>query len=201
MGMVCLTIVGCRASQANSATSHLSNSSLPTTFEGKLVQGALNQVGVTKSYDNRYTLLKYPGGDVPISRGVCTDVIVRAYRSTGYDLQKLVHEDMKANWDAYPKKWGLKKPDTNIDHRRVPNLQTYFTRKGKKLSTSQQPQDYKPGDIVTWKLDSGLDHIGMVIDKVEGNRPLVVHNIGAGAQTEDVLFTWKITGHYRLAFK
>lgn len=154
---------------------------------------------MTRYYDPAYTSLRYPNGDVPMDRGVCTDVVIRALRASGVDLQKNVHEDMRQNFRAYPSKWGLKRPDPNIDHRRVPNLQTYFRRRGKSLPVTQKGSDYLPGDIVSWKLPNGLDHIGVVSDAtVAGqNRHAVVHNIGRGAEQEDILFAWKITGHYR----
>ena len=150
-------------------------------------------------YDPAYRSIPYPNGDVAPGRGVCTDVIVRAYRKLGIDLQQKVHEDMKANFKIYPQRWGLKRPDTNIDHRRVPNLSMFFSRHGEKLSATNKPEDYKPGDIVIWILDNGLDHIGIVIDRKsrDGKRYLVVHNIGGGQVAEDCLFRWKLTGHFR----
>ncbi len=165
----------------------------------KMIEGARRQVGVTRSYDPAYRRIAYPNGDVPRETGVCTDVVIRAYRHAGVDLQKLVHEDMKAAFSVYPKNWGLRRPDTNIDHRRVPNLATFFRRKGKTLSVTQRGADYRPGDIVTWRLSSGVPHIGVVSDvPVRGtDRHKVVHNIGAGAQIEDVLFDYTLTGHYR----
>jgi uncharacterized protein YijF (DUF1287 family) len=164
-----------------------------------VIDGAKKQVGVTRLYDGRYVRLSYPGGDVPIERGVCTDVIVRAYRHAGVDLQVRVHDDMKRNFAAYPKNWGLRRPDSNIDHRRVPNLQTFFRRKGERLPVTQRGADYKPGDIVTWLLSAGVPHIGIVSDVRVPNtdRYQIVHNVGSGAQIEDVLFAYEITGHYR----
>lgn len=163
------------------------------------IDGATDQVGKTTSYDSSYQKIDYPNGDVPIETGVCSDVIVRAFRNGGIDLQKDVHEDMKNNFSAYPTKWGLSKPDSNIDHRRVPNLQTYFTRKGKSLTTVSGNENFQPGDIVTWDLGGGVDHVGMVVNVwyKPSQRYLIVHNIGAGTRMEDVLFNWKITGHYR----
>lgn len=166
----------------------------------KLVESAVKQTGVTKSYDPAYVVLPYPNGDVPAETGVCTDVVIRAFRQAGTDLQKEVHEDMQANFAIYPQKWGLSKPDTNIDHRRVPNLQTFFTRKGKALEITQKADNYKPGDVVSWDLDGkGMTHIGLVSNlwNEASKRYLIIHNIGGGAQAEDVLFNWKITGHYR----
>jgi uncharacterized protein YijF (DUF1287 family) len=163
----------------------------------RVIEGAKKQVGKTLSYDSAYRRLDYPGGDVPLATGVCTDVIIRAYRHAGVDLQVLVHEDMKRNFNAYPRNWGLRKPDPNIDHRRVPNLATFFRRKGAALPVTRKARDYKPGDVVTWKLSSGVPHIGLVSDVRKGERFLVVHNIGSGAQIEDVLFAYELTGHYR----
>lgn len=165
----------------------------------KMIEGAKRQVGVTRSYDPAYRRIPYPNGDVPRETGVCTDVVIRAYRHAGADLQQLVHEDMKRAFSAYPKKWGLRRPDTNIDHRRVPNLATFFTRHGTALRVSQRGADYRPGDIITWDLPGNLPHIGVVSDvPVRGtDRHLVIHNIGAGAQIEDMMFTYRVTGHYR----
>ncbi|WP_439626567.1 DUF1287 domain-containing protein [Shinella sp.] len=166
----------------------------------RLVAAARKQVGVTLTYDAAYSRLDYPGGDVPRERGVCTDVLVRAYRDgLGIDLQVLVHEDMRRAFSAYPALWGLKKTDRNIDHRRVPNLQAFFKRAGAALVVSADGADYRPGDIVSQMLPGNLPHIGIVADErsSDGSRPLVVHNIGAGARLEDVLFSYKITGHYR----
>lgn len=163
-----------------------------------LIEAAKSQVGVTVRYDPTYQRLRYPGGDVPLERGVCTDVIVRAYRALGLDLQKLVHEDMLAAPRAYPRNWGGKGTDTNIDHRRVPNLEAYFKRHGQTLAVTREATAYAAGDIVVWRLSSGVPHIGIVGERSElGGLPLVVHNIGAGARIEDVLFDYTITGHYR----
>jgi uncharacterized protein YijF (DUF1287 family) len=165
----------------------------------KMIAGAKRQVGVTRSYDPTYRRLAYPGGDVPRETGVCTDVVVRAYREAGTDLQVLVHEDMKRAFSAYPKTWGLRRPDPNIDHRRVPNLATFFRRHGATLPVTRRGSDYRPGDVVVWRLSSGVPHIGVVSDvRARGtDRHLVVHNIGSGAQIEDVLFAYEVTGHYR----
>ncbi len=165
----------------------------------QLVTAARAQIGVTKSYDPAYRTLTYPGGDVPKETGVCTDVIIRALRQQSIDLQKEVHEDMRANFSAYPKNWGLTKPDRNIDHRRVPNLMTYFKRKKYAQTITQKPTDYIAGDIVTWDLGNGITHIGLVSDrKTAKGIPLILHNIGNGTQEEDLLFSYKVTGHYRL---
>ena len=165
----------------------------------RVIAGAKQQVGVTRGYDPAYRRIGYPNGDVTRATGVCTDVIIRAYRNAGIDLQVLVHEDMKRNFSAYPRNWGLRSPDRNIDHRRVPNLATFFTRRGARLSVSRRGADFKPGDVVTWRLSSGVPHIGLVSDvRAPGtDRHLVVHNIGAGAQIEDVLFAYEVTGHFR----
>ncbi len=167
-----------------------------------LITAAIQQTKADVSYDGSYFRIKYPNGDVPAHLGVCTDVVIRAYRELGIDLQVLVHEDMKSHFGLYPKLWGLDKTDTNIDHRRVPNLQVFFKRFGAELPVTKKPEDYKPGDLVTWNLrnDGGsLPHIGIVTNQKSSatNNPLVVHNIGAGPVLEDMLFTYKITGHYR----
>jgi len=164
----------------------------------QLVAAARTQIGMTVHYDGSYQRIAYPNGDVPLDRGVCTDVVIRAYRALGVDLQKRVHEDMRRAWKAYPSNWGMKGPDRNIDHRRVPNLATFFRRHGTALKPSAQPQDYQAGDIVTWRLPQGLPHIGIVANaRSPSSAPLIIHNIGAGTQLEDVLFAFPITGHYR----
>jgi uncharacterized protein len=161
-----------------------------------IARAAARQVGVTTLYDPSYVSLSYPGGDVPLERGVCADVVVRAFRAAGVDLQVEVHEDMKRNFAAYPRNWGLHRPDRNIDHRRVPNLMKYFERQGKSLALEAP---YEPGDVVAWRLPNGLYHIGVVAeDRVPGARHrYAIHNIGAGARKEDVLYAFKILGHYR----
>jgi uncharacterized protein YijF (DUF1287 family) len=160
---------------------------------------AINLTKVNVRYDPAYYKIAYPGGDVPPDKGVCTDVVIRAYRKLGIDLQQKVHEDMKENFDKYPKNWGLSKTDTNIDHRRVPNLMKFFSRHGATLETKTLSSLYKPGDIVAWMLNNGLFHIGIVIDKksTDSERPLIVHNIGNGQEISDCLFKYKIIGHYR----
>lgn len=164
----------------------------------QLVAAARAQIGVTLRYDGSYQRIAYPGGDVPPDRGVCTDVVIRAYRALGVDLQKRVHEDMRAAWKAYPANWGMKGPDRNIDHRRVPNLAVFFGRHGETVKPSTKAADFRPGDIVTWRLPQGLPHIGIVADQVAASgTPLVIHNIGAGTQIEDVLFEFPVTGHFR----
>ncbi len=165
----------------------------------RLSTAAMERTKQTVEYDPAYVRIPYPGGDVPAGKGVCTDVVIRSYRALDIDLQKLVHEDMRGHFSKYPKNWGLTKPDSNIDHRRVPNLTVFFTRKGKKLPVTKNPTDYKPGDLVTWKIPGNLDHIGIVVKKrsTDGKRHMIVHNIGAGPKCEDILFVYEITGHFR----
>ena len=167
----------------------------------RLIEAATAQVGVTVIYDPSYSRIDFPNGDVPRERGVCTDVVIRAYRDAfGIDLQRLVNDDMRAAFPAYPKTWGLSRPDRNIDHRRVPNLERFLERKGAAVPVSDVPDDYLPGDLVTQRLPGGLPHIGIVSDarsSFGGTRPLLVHNIGAGARIEDVLFGFRIVGHFR----
>lgn len=162
----------------------------------KLVTDARQQIGKTLYYDPAYTALKYPMGDVPLVKGVCTDVIIRALRLQGIDLQQRIHEDMKKNFNAYPKKWGLKTTDRNIDHRRVPNIMTYFKRQNYTVKNQQ----YLAGDIVIWDLGKGLVHIGILSDRksVGSNTPLVIHNIGQGTQENNILHQFKMIGHYRI---
>ena len=166
-----------------------------------LVAAARKQIGVTTSYDPAYVALAYPNGDVPADRGVCTDVLIRALRTCGTDLQKAVHEDMNQNFAAYPKIWDLKSTDKNIDHRRVPNLMTYFKRKGMKLTMSKNNADFLPGDLVTCMVAGKLPHIMIVSDNkgASGNR-MILHNIGDGTKEEDRLFEFPHTGHYRWAW-
>jgi uncharacterized protein YijF (DUF1287 family) len=170
-----------------------------TTPAVKLVAAARAQVGITLIYDPSYRQIAYPMGDVPLARGVCSDVVIRAFRAVGIDLQEQVHRDMARHFAAYPKAWGLAAPDANIDHRRVPNLATWFKRQGYALPVSLDAAAYQPGDIVTWVLDGGQPHIGIVSDRRsdDGVRPLVIHNIGWGAREEDALFEYRITGHFR----
>ncbi|MCZ4279414.1 DUF1287 domain-containing protein [Kiloniella laminariae] len=161
---------------------------------------ALKRTEVFVLYDSSYYRISYPGGDVPQHSGVCSDVVIRSYRGLGIDLQKLVHEDMRTSFSAYPAYWGLTKPDSNIDHRRVPNLRVFFTRHGISLPLSKDPQAYQAGDLVSWNLRPGgsLPHIGIISDeKSTDGVPLVVHNIGRGPELEDMLFDYEITGHYR----
>lgn len=159
---------------------------------------ARRQIGVTLRYDPSYAAISYPMGDVPPDRGVCTDVVIRAFRACGLDLQQAVHEDMAKHFSCYPHLWGLKKPDKNIDHRRVPNLMTYFARQGWQVRLTRDPADYLPGDIVTCLVGGNLPHIMIVSDrKNEVGEPLIIHNIGMGTQEEEGLFAFKLTGHYR----
>ena len=168
------------------------------TLPACLVFAARTQVGITLRYDSSYARLSYPNGDVPLDRGVCSDVVIRAYRQAGVDLQVLVHEDMLRAWHAYPRIWRQPRTDTNIDHRRVPNLAAFFTRHGQVLPPARDLASFHPGDIVTWQLPSGVPHIGIVSDRRSASgTPLVIHNIGAGAAEEDALFAFKLTGHYR----
>jgi uncharacterized protein YijF (DUF1287 family) len=179
---------------ANTAT-------IAKTFEDKLAVAAISIIDPSIDYDPSYFSIKYPNGDIPKNKGVCTDVIIRAYRKLGIDLQKEVHEDMKANFSLYPnlKKWGMTKTDTNIDHRRVPNLEVFFERKGIKLAVTENEKDYKTGEIVTWMINGKLPHIGIITNKktVDGKRNLIVHNIGYGQVLEDCLFSYKIVGHFK----
>lgn len=172
----------------------------PTTFAEKLSNAAISIIDPQVAYTPDYIVIKYPNGDVPAKTGVCTDVIIRAYRKLGIDLQKEVHEDMKANFHLYPnlKKWGLKTTDKNIDHRRVPNLEIFFERKGKKILISQNAEDYKTGDLVTWMIGDKLPHIGIVthLKSKDGKRPLIVHNVGNGQVLEDCLFNYTLVGHF-----
>lgn len=203
--LVCLISLACGSAPPSSGeqppnidTARRSEiASLPVT---QIVDNAIEQTKLTTGYSQEYFKLTYPNGDPPIETGACTDVVIRAFRKAGVDLQKDVREDMRANFGEYPKKWGLTKPDTNIDHRRVPNLQTFFARKKKSIAVSSSPKDYQPGDVVSWDLDgNGTTHIGLVsnIWNASGDRYLIIHNIGAGTHAEDVLFKWKITGHFR----
>ncbi len=165
----------------------------------RLLAAATGQIGVTTTYDPAYVQLAYPGGDVPVDRGVCSDVIVRAMRGVDVDLQADVHMDMRMHFPAYPALWALKPADRNIDHRRVANLETWFSRQGRSMPVSRAASDYRAGDFVSWRLDDGLLHIGIVAAQrsADGQRPLIIHNIGAGVRAEDVLFAWPIRGHYR----
>lgn len=186
-----------RGQQASQTASPLS----PDAFTGRLVAAAVERTHHSVRYVSDYVRIPYPGGDVPADTGVCTDEIIRSYRAVGVDLQKEVHEDMVENFAAYPKKWRwmLGHPDSNIDHRRVPNLMVFFERKGESLHITGRAADYSPGDLVTWDLGRNVPHIGILVDQKDrsSGRYLIVHNIGEGPKMEEVLFHWKITGHYR----
>lgn len=198
--LIAILFYGCSQKEKNKLQAVTTEAST-TTFEEKLSRAAISIIDPTIDYDPAYISIKYPNGDVPKSKGVCTDVVIRAYRKLGIDLQKEVHEDMKANFSSYPnlKKWGMTKTDTNIDHRRVPNLEVFFERKGIKLAVSENAADYKTGEIVTWMINGKLPHIGIITHKksYDGKRNLIVHNVGNGQDLEDCLFSYKIVGHYK----
>ena len=172
---------------------------LDSSFPQNLVNAAVERTNHNVTYDGGYRQIRYPGGDVPNNIGVCTDVIIRSYRAIGFDLQVAVHEDMLMSFSEYPQDWGLSHPDRNIDHRRVPNLQRFFARHESMKPITDDAEDYQPGDIVTWMLPGNLPHIGIVIDQLSNDtkRHLIVHNIGSGPKTEDILFRFPITGHFR----
>jgi len=171
----------------------------PDPFAKKLIAAAVERTCHPVRYDGAYRPVAYPGGDVPDGVGVCTDLVIRSYRALGIDLQREVHEDMAAHFAAYPQLWGLSGPDPNIDHRRVPNLRTFFRRRGAELPVTADPRDYLPGDLVTWVLPGNLTHIGIVthLRSPDGARPLIAHNIGRGPELEDMLLRYRITGRYR----
>jgi uncharacterized protein YijF (DUF1287 family) len=197
--MVCVVFL----QGSESATPQLSTAvtQLQLEFLQRLSFAAIERTHHSVRYDPAYVRISYPGGDVPAGTGVCTDEVIRAYRALDIDLQKEVHEDITANFSFYPNhmRWMLFHPDPNIDHRRVPNLMVFFARKGQSLAITSQGRDYGPGDLVTWDLGGGVPHIGIVVDRKASlsGRYMVVHNIGEGPKMEDVLFNWKITGHYR----
>jgi hypothetical protein len=210
LALVCFLITGCSVAPGSSGERRSQQETvdqaadaltkIPSESVRKVLESAIRQTETTTGYTQDYFSIPYPNGDVPAETGACTDVVIRAFRNAGVDLQKEVHEDMKANFGEYPQKWGLAKPDTNIDHRRVPNLQAYFTRERKALPLEGRSGDFRPGDVVSWDLDGkGMTHIGIVSHVVDENtrRPMIIHNIGAGTRLEDRLFDWKITGHYR----
>jgi uncharacterized protein YijF (DUF1287 family) len=207
--LVLLAIVGCQRHSSSSGSSSEPRVP-PRSNEWPLSPGAspqlkpflasaVEQTKITTGYDPAYVKIDYPGGDVPPETGVCSDVIVRAFRKAGIDLQKEVHEDMNVAWSVYPRRWGNAGPDSNIDHRRVLNLMTFFQRKGKAQPMTANRHEYLPGDIVAWDLGGGVPHIGIVSNLAPESTKnfLIIHNIGAGTRAEDVLFNWKITGHYR----
>ena len=202
--MACCLLVSCDQDAGPNQVRNPGVSEIQSTnseiLSSSIASEARSQIGKTTSYDPSYVGLSYPGGDVPLEKGVCTDVVVRALRgAVGLDLQKLVHEDMKIEFSAYPNIWGLKKPDPNIDHRRVPNLKTYFNRRGFSLPVTQRADDYMAGDLVTCTVGRNLAHIMVVSDKKTSDGvPFVIHNIGSGTKEEDRLFEFPITGHYRV---
>ena len=178
----------------------LFSSSSTILAEQNLVSAAIQRLNHSVIYDGSYKSIAYPNGDVDKNKGVCTDVVIRSYRSLGIDLQKRVHEDMKKNFSAYPQIWGLSKPDTNIDHRRVPNLEKFFERNGATLTISDNSKAYQPGDLVTWRLPNNLPHIGIVSNiqsEKDPNRYKIIHNIGWGPKLDDMLLDYKIVGHFR----
>lgn len=205
LGLILLIAPGCQRAfpkRAADAPPASLAQPLPAAASPQLkqfIEAAIEQSKITTGYDPAYVKLDYPNGDVPSDTGVCSDVVVRAFRKVGIDLQKELHEDMTRAWSEYPKKWGARGTDSNIDHRRVLNLDTYFTRQGKSLPISDSRADYLPGDVVAWELSDGVEHIGIMTNlaTVSDKHYLVVHNIGAGARIEDVLMAWKIIGHYR----
>ena len=187
-------LLGCREQAAAQARPRTA-----TTRAKALIDAARKQIGVTLAYDPNYTALPYPGGDVPREKGVCTDVVVRAYRDAfAIDLQQEVHEDIAAHFGEYPKTWGLKKPDPNIDHRRVPNLAAFWTRQRTRLPIPSRPGDWQPGDLFAMLIDGQHPHVGLVSDRMaENGHPFVIHNIGAGTHEQDWLFAWPLTGRFR----
>ncbi len=168
-------------------------------FASSLSAAAIERTSHRVVYDGSYRRIPYPGGDVPDGIGVCTDLVIRSYRPLGIDLQQVIHEDMLANFQAYPQRWGLTAPDANIDHRRVQNLQMFFSRHGIVLPVTDDARNYRPGELVTWRLPGGRPHIGIVVDRTsdDGQRPLIVHNLTSGPRLDDFLFRHPITGHYR----
>jgi uncharacterized protein len=196
--LLALVAAPCPAAPAQSAATE---SAAHQQFLQGLVAAAIERTHHRVRYDSAYVRIPYPRGDVPADTGVCTDEVIRAYRALDVDLQKEVHEDMVQNFSAYPRRWqsSAAKPDPNIDHRRVPNLMVFFSRRGESLPITNRAGDYSPGDLVSWDLGGGVPHIGIVVDRKspQSGRYMVVHNIGEGPQMEDVLFDWKITGHYR----
>ncbi|PXY41926.1 DUF1287 domain-containing protein [Flavobacterium cheongpyeongense] len=196
--MICL--FSCNQKE-NSNLAIKNNNPVVKTFEEKLSEAAISIIDPSIDYDPTYFAIEYPNGDIPVNKGVCTDVVIRSYRKLDIDLQKEVHEDMIENFSKYPnlKKWEMTKTDTNIDHRRVPNLEVFFERKGTKLPVSEDARDYKTGEIVTWMINGKLPHIGIITNKKseDGKRNLIVHNVGGGQVLEDCLFEYKIVGHFK----
>jgi uncharacterized protein YijF (DUF1287 family) len=194
-------LLACGVLPAQRAKAQSHSTTTQQEFTRRLVAAAIERTHHSVRYVSEYVRIPYPGGDVPADTGVCTDEVVRSYRAVGVDLQREVHEDMVQHFEAYPNKrnWRLLHPDSNIDHRRVPNLMVFFSRKGESLPISSRAEDYAPGDLVTWDLGRNVPHIGIVVDQKSqrSGRYMIVHNIGEGPKMEDVLFEWKITGHYR----
>ncbi|WP_369979334.1 DUF1287 domain-containing protein [Xanthomonas bundabergensis] len=188
-----------RSSNSDDAVAHpAARDNLPASVR-TVIAASRARTSLGETYDPTYYSIAYPGGDVPNDRGVCTDVVIRAYRHLGIDFQQLIHEDMRQNFSAYPRLWGNASTDRNIDHRRVPNIETFLTRKGASLPIGDRAVDYRPGDLVTWRLTGGLPHIGIVSDRHApgSDRPLILHNIGAGTAEDDILFAYPIAGHFR----
>jgi hypothetical protein len=198
---IIISFYSCKQERKHRTLSITTNPIITKTFEEKLSIAALSIIDPFIEYDPAYYSIKYPNGDIPANKGVCTDVIIRSYRKLHIDLQKEVHEDMKANFSKYPnlKKWGMKKTDPNIDHRRVLNLEIFFERKGEKLAVTLDPAAYKTGEIITWMINGKLPHIGIITNKksADNKRNLIVHNVGGGQILEDCLFSYKIVGHYK----
>lgn len=201
--LAALSLVFLVLAHSQTSTQHLAEASRKRiaddgSFAAHLVHAALDRTHQVVRYTPDYVKLDYPNGDVPADTGVCTDEVIRSYRALGFDLQKLFHEDMRRSFDAYPKHWGLKTPDKNIDHRRVPNLQTFFKRRGASLPVTQNAADYLPGDLITCTVPPHLPHIAIVVPAPDGgSTPWIVHNIGQGPQCENRLFEFPLTGHYR----
>ncbi|MDQ5928820.1 MAG: hypothetical protein QG594_598 [Bacteroidota bacterium] len=199
--LIILSLFSCVHKENSTLIFSKTSKSPPISFEEKLSEAAISIIDPSIDYDPAYFSIKYPNGDIPPNKGVCTDVVIRSYRKLNIDLQKEVHEDMVENFSKYPnlKKWGMTKTDTNIDHRRVPNLEVFFERKGTKLPVSEDAKDYKTGEIVTWMINNKLPHIGIVTSKKsnDGQRNLIVHNVGGGQVLEDCLFEYKIVGHFK----
>ncbi len=195
--VLCFLCTACQSQVQQTIPTPGINHNTPVSFADKIVDAALSITHDAVSYNGSYFVIDYPNGDVPKNIGVCTDVVIRTFRKLGIDLQKEIHEDISAHWDDYPRLWDRKTPDKNIDHRRVPNLMTYFKKYGTVKPNSQNAADYSPGDIVAWRLPNGLTHIGIVVNiRGKNNRYQVVHNIGRGQEVEDCLFDFTVIGHY-----
>ncbi|MDX6182138.1 DUF1287 domain-containing protein [Flavobacterium sp. Fl-77] len=199
--LITILLLSCHQKERQELAFTPSSTSKAKTFGEKLSNAAISILDPSIEYDPTYFSIEYPNGDVPAQKGVCTDVIIRSYRKLDIDLQQEVHEDMVANFAKYPNliKWGMTKTDTNIDHRRVPNLEIFFERKGSKLAITKNPEDYKTGELVTWMINRKLPHIGIITNKKsdDGERNLIVHNVGGGQVLEDCLFEYEIVGHFK----